>query len=109
MNQLIDLDVLHTLQTNIGKESLPLVLETFVQQGRKNLERMGKDMSATELKDLCHSLKSAAASVGAVRLSEEAQRITDELESHPDQLPDVKFFSALLNSSLIALNTHLLN
>ena len=109
MNQLIDSSVLNTLEASVGKEGLPLVLEIFVRQGQEDLQRMKADISPTELKTLCHTLQGSAASVGAIRLSEQAKQVNNDLMACPDEIPDLAFLSALLKSSLIALNTHLLN
>lgn len=108
MNRLIDPSVLEQLQLSIGKESLPLVLNTFISQGDENLEQINTGLTCGALSSLCHSLKSSAASIGALRLSKEAERIYDEIKLNPSEPPpETETLSALLKTTLIALHTHL--
>ena len=113
LNRLIDPQVLDSLEAHIGKDMLPLVVETFVNEGRKTLQQIDSSLDRDALQSLCHSLKSSSASLRGLRLSREAQRLCDllrpESSGHErNELPDTSHLAALLKSSLIALNLHLI-
>ncbi len=110
MTGLIDRKVLLELQQSIGPESLPLVLNTFIQQGEQELRNLNNSLTSSQLKELCHSLKSSAASVGAMHLANTASQIEYRLGqlTHADLQREARQLSSLLRESLIALSTCLL-
>ncbi|MCM2681272.1 Hpt domain-containing protein [Echinimonas agarilytica] len=107
MTRLIDKEVLLDLQSQIGQNMLPLIVQTFISEGDKYLSMLRGDISRSELQKLSHALKSSAASLGAIQLSQEAQRIDDLLDTEMNASPDSQRLISLLDASLIALRTYL--
>ncbi len=109
LNPLIDHSVLHELQLSVGQQSLPLILTTFVEQGEITLQQIESNPASHKLQTICHSLKSSAASIGAIPLAHEAAHIDQCLKRTPGEPPDTSLLQKLLRNSLIALNTILIH